>query len=445
MRQRRRYNRTISRAAAASPTSRLVNKRQCSGSWFAGGLISRASTRVIDTVAASVLANPSRGRLRVTGPARRATVASRPGSPTRRGATLTCRHVKSGQAAALANSDPATTGPSGASSIARSCAARTMSSTPNRPTGKATVDVALAVADHHYRRRICQQFTGSLDPSQPAHALLVLNRPLTPRRRLDLVVTGPDLCVEQTENSLRRAVNGDQGMDEKPRRNPVAGRAKPAAIGPAAGEIDLGRVLRDDNVPTRGRRERAPGKGRQHLSAADRRRRQKTMDRQLASARRTKFADHQRAARRYPLQQLGAHRCAPCVAEITQCSSLFHHDNPPCTTGSQNRNINQFASQMCEQGGEGPVLAILAMLASLRVAPGGSAPPIPSAARRGEALPGRGGKAGSPIEPESWNDVLGLPPNRYLRMPATVNRRGRAKDWATVDWLRWNAVSKQAT
>jgi hypothetical protein len=94
--------------------------------------------------------------------------------------------------------------------------------------------------------------------------------------------------------------------------------------------------------------ERAPRKGRQHLSAADRRRRQKTMDRQLASARRTKFADHQRAARRYPLEQLVAHRCAPCVAEITQCSSLFNHDNPPFTTGSQNRDIIKFASQMCE-------------------------------------------------------------------------------------------------
>ncbi len=60
MRQRRRYNRTISRAASASPTSRLVNKRPCSGSWFAAGLISRASTRVIDPVAASVLANLAR-------------------------------------------------------------------------------------------------------------------------------------------------------------------------------------------------------------------------------------------------------------------------------------------------------------------------------------------------------------------------------------------------
>ena len=48
------------------------------------------------------------------------------------------------------------------------------------------------------------------------------------------------------------------------------------------------------------------------------------------------------------------------------------------------------------------MLAILTMLTSLRVAPGGSAPPIPSAALHDEASPGRDGKAGVPIEPESW-------------------------------------------
>ena len=48
------------------------------------------------------------------------------------------------------------------------------------------------------------------------------------------------------------------------------------------------------------------------------------------------------------------------------------------------------------------MLAILTMLTSLRVAPGGSAPPISSAALRDEASPGRDGKAGVPIEQESW-------------------------------------------
>ena len=50
------------------------------------------------------------------------------------------------------------------------------------------------------------------------------------------------------------------------------------------------------------------------------------------------------------------------------------------------------------------MLAILAMLTALRVAPGGSAPLNPSAARRGGALPGRDGEAGVPIELESWMD-----------------------------------------
>jgi hypothetical protein len=55
--------------------------------------------------------------------------------------------------------------------------------------------------------------------------------------------------------------------------------------------------------------------------------------------------------------------------------------------------------------GEGPVLAILAMLVrkrALRVAPGGCAPPIPCVARHGSGRPGRDGKAGPPIELESW-------------------------------------------
>ncbi len=52
--------------------------------------------------------------------------------------------------------------------------------------------------------------------------------------------------------------------------------------------------------------------------------------------------------------------------------------------------------------GEGPVLAILAMLAPLCVAAGGSAPPITFVARRGVGLAGRDGKAARPIELKSW-------------------------------------------
>ena len=51
------------------------------------------------------------------------------------------------------------------------------------------------------------------------------------------------------------------------------------------------------------------------------------------------------------------------------------------------------------------MLTVLAMLApkwALRVAPGGSAPPIPSAARRDMLSSGRDGKAGASTELESW-------------------------------------------
>jgi hypothetical protein len=142
-----------------------------------------------------------------------------------------------------------------------------------RPAGKAAVDVALAVANDHHRRRIRHQFSGSLDPSQPAAALLVFNRTVSARRRFDLVVAGPDMRVQKTKNSLRLAIDGDQGMDEKPCRNPITGGSKPATIDLPTGEIDLGGVLRDDNPPPRGCREGAPRQGSQHLPAGHRRRR----------------------------------------------------------------------------------------------------------------------------------------------------------------------------
>src|SRR5208283_2480882 len=132
---------------------------------------------------------------------------------------------------------------------------------PRRPAGKAAIDVALAVTDDHHRRRIRQQFSGSLDPSQPAKALLFFNGTLSAWRCLDRIVTGPDMRVQKTENSLRLAVEGDQGMDEKARRNSITGGSKPAAIDLAAGEIDLGGVLRVDTPPTRGRCEGAPRQG----------------------------------------------------------------------------------------------------------------------------------------------------------------------------------------
>jgi hypothetical protein len=80
-------------------------KSPCYGASCAGGLISQASTSVSDAVLGPVLANPWRGHWRVAGPASSATTAIRPGSPTRRGATLTLMRASSGQTAAGGNSD----------------------------------------------------------------------------------------------------------------------------------------------------------------------------------------------------------------------------------------------------------------------------------------------------------------------------------------------------
>jgi len=131
-------------------------------------------------------------------------------------------------------------------------------------------------------------------------------------------------------------------MDEKTGRNPIAGRSKPTAIGLSAGEIDLGGVLRDNNPTPRGRREAAPGQGAQHLLAAHRWGRQKTVDRQFAGTRLTQLADHQRSGRRHPFNQLGAERRSSCIPEIAQRPRPFHHDDPPFKTGSENRGTNRF-------------------------------------------------------------------------------------------------------
>ena len=76
--------------------------------------------------------------------------------------------------------------------------------------------------------------------------------------------------------------------------------------------------------------------------------------------------------------------------------------------------------------GKGPVLAILAVLArksALRVAPGGSAPLIPSVARRALAALGRDGKTGSPIEQES-------------RFGSRGERRGPPQSIDKLTWRR---------
>jgi hypothetical protein len=44
---------------------------------------------------------------------------------------------------------------------------------PRRAADEATEDVVLAVADGRHRRRVGQQFSGSLDASQPTDALIV--------------------------------------------------------------------------------------------------------------------------------------------------------------------------------------------------------------------------------------------------------------------------------
>ena len=74
------------------------------------------------------------------------------------------------------------------------------------------------------------------------------------------------------------------------------------------------------------------------------------MEREFASPRRTKLADHQRPGCRGPFDQFRADRRPPGVPKITKRSSPFHHDNPPFKTGSENQRINRLTSKLCERG-----------------------------------------------------------------------------------------------
>jgi hypothetical protein len=62
---------------------------------------------------------------------------------------------------------------------------------------------------------------------------------LTAWWRLDCVLTGPDLRIEKTQNSLCLAIDGDQRMDEKSIRDAIATRTKAAMIGRPAKLISV--------------------------------------------------------------------------------------------------------------------------------------------------------------------------------------------------------------
>ncbi len=81
---------------------------------------------------------------------------------------------------------------------------------------------------------------------------------------------GPDPGVQQTQHSLRLAVDGDHRMNEEPSRQAVARRAQATATVLAAGEIDLRRILRRHDPPARAGRRRAGRERCNHLATRHR-------------------------------------------------------------------------------------------------------------------------------------------------------------------------------
>ncbi len=191
---------------------------------------------------------------------------------------------------------------------------------------EACIDIALAIGDHHHRGSLGQLRCRTLRPFQPTDALLVFQRAAVCRG--DLVRTCPYPGTQQTENGACLAVDGDLRMDEEPGGNAVPCRPESTAPLLAAGEIDLGGVLRhDDPAPSAGG-SGAACQGLHDLDGCDRRRRQEAMDRNLTRAIKAKPADDQRPGFHHPFDQCAAHCRPTSIPKMTKCSNLPPHDIP---------------------------------------------------------------------------------------------------------------------
>ncbi len=198
-----------------------------------------------------------------------------------------------------------------------------------RPPREARIDVAFTVGHDHHRSRLGQMRPGLRRTVQPADAFLVLQG-ARPRGRGDEVVrAGPDPRVQQTQHSLRLAVDGDHRMNEEPGRHAVARRSQAAATLLAAGEADLRRVLRRHDPPSRAGRRRAGRKRCHHLAARHRGRRQKPVDRDLPRTVTAELADHQRSGLHHPLNQPGSGSRATDIAKTTQRAFSNDQHIPP--------------------------------------------------------------------------------------------------------------------
>src|SRR5882757_9236977 len=114
---------------------------------------------------------------------------------------------------------------------------------PSGPARKTAVNVALPVGDDDHRSRPRETLGGPLGTRQPTNALLFLQSAGAARGYFNIVIAGPNLGIQKTQDRLSLAIDRDQRVDEESGRSTITTRPKPITIGLAARKIDLGRVL----------------------------------------------------------------------------------------------------------------------------------------------------------------------------------------------------------
>ena len=140
-------------------------------------------------------------------------------------------------------------------------------------------------------------------------------------------------------------------MDEKAGGHPVAGRAKTAPPPIAAGKVDLGGILGDDDPPATAPIGGARRGDIERLLPGDLRLRQQPMDRKLAGTAAAQLPHHQRAGRGDPFRHHDARAAAAPIVVIMigrkrskQASRIASRRNvPPWRSRSMAKSIIMMA------------------------------------------------------------------------------------------------------
>ena len=227
------------------------------------------------------------------------------------------------------------------------------------PASEQAEDVALAVADRDDLGRTGQRIRRGLGAREPAPTLLVLGRALVMVAG-PLRIARPDLGSSDADHRPRVGLDDDLRMDEEAGAHAVTAGAEPFAAARTSGEVDLGRVLRDDDPPPLGRLGGARDRWGQDRRGIDVVVAEIAVDRRLPRAVAADRFQHQRVRLDDPVDE-------PCPAIVEPdvghepppacCDEAFNHASLSAHPSHNATRVNPphshpapSAKQMCERG-----------------------------------------------------------------------------------------------